>query len=705
MTTKPSIESSFISSLESDPLKTTTEFYASRLNDSPKAVAFLKDEFDINVEQATKLQVGFSDRRLAKTLPSTDTRTGRDLRSRLKEVGVYKANGQEALRGCVTFPLFDEAGTITGIFGRRIDRHSKGDKEITIGEGERARLQDVEHDATASCRDDGPSAQRKPKAKQTPAPEPVTSKTPAPPKEDDSLIVEDNQVTFTCEDRRYRIRGLEKNTNVCMLKVNLMASRKDLVHLDTLDLVKARSRASFIKATAAELFVDGDVVKRDIGGLLFKLEALREQQIAEAKAPQVKVVELTEVERSEAMTLLQELNLLERIVADITACGMVGEATNKLVGYLAATSRKLKDPLAIVIQSSSSAGKTSLMDAILAMMPGEDQLCFSGMTGQSLFYLDSDQIRHKILAISEDEGMAEATYALKLLLSEGKLDYASVGRDSGGGMTTQHTHVEGPVQAMITSTAMDIDEELVNRCLVLTVDETENQTGNIHDKQRQAFTTEVADSSLRAARLRSLHQNAQRLLQPIEIFNPYATQLTFPSHKTRMRRDNVKYLTLINTIAFLHQHQRTVHTYERDGEAIEYINVERSDITMANRLAGEILGRSLDELAPQTRTLLGLLHEFVDVQSKTVGVSRLAFRFTRRDVREATSWSDTQMHRHLTRLVDMEYLIVHRGKHGRRFVYELQYQGEGGEGTPFLVGLADPAKLQEPPSTTTTLAE
>ena len=68
------------------------------------------------------------------------------------------------------------------------------------------------------------------------------------------------------------------------------------------------------------------------------------------------------------------------------ACGMVGEATNKLAGYLAATSRKLRQPLAIVIQSSSSAGKTSLMDAILSMMPSEEVQRFSGMTGQSLFY-------------------------------------------------------------------------------------------------------------------------------------------------------------------------------------------------------------------------------------------------------------------------------------------------------------------------------
>ena len=54
---------------------------------------------------------------------------------------------------------------------------------------------------------------------------------------------------------------------------------------------------------------------------------------------------------------------MQQIVADMDACGMVGEATNKLVGYLAATSRKFENPLAIVIQSFSAAGKKSLMDA------------------------------------------------------------------------------------------------------------------------------------------------------------------------------------------------------------------------------------------------------------------------------------------------------------------------------------------------------
>ena len=259
------------------------------------------------------------------------------------------------------------------------------------------------------------------------------------------------------------------------------------------------------------------------------------------------MVELSEVETEQALQLLKDPNLLERIVADMDACGMVGESTNKLAGYLAVTSRKLDKPLAVVIQSSSSAGKTSLMDAVLSMMPDEDKLHFSGMTGQSLFYLDSEQVRHKTLAISEEEGIAQAGYALKLLQSEGELRHATVGRGADGRSETQIHHVEGPVQVFFTTTAMDIDEELVNRCLVLSVDESRDQTGAIQTIQRGARTfTEIQNKNASTC-VRTLHRNAQRLIAPLTVCNPYAPQLTFANTKTRLRRDHVKYLTHVGT--------------------------------------------------------------------------------------------------------------------------------------------------------------
>jgi hypothetical protein len=396
------------------------------------------------------------------------------------------------------------------------------------------------------------------------------------------------------------------------------------------------------------------------------------------------------------MALLRDPQLLQRIVADLDACGIVGERTNKLAGYLAATSRKLQEPLAVVIQSSSSAGKTSLMDAILAMMPAEEYKRFSELSGQSLYYLGRDALKHKTLAISEESGIADAAYALKLLQSEKELRHATVSRDGEGRMATQEYHVEGPVQLMFTTTASEIEEELLNRCLVLTVDESRHQTNAIQSQQRGARTINGIHASLITGTIRNLHQNAQRLLQPIRVVNPYAPQLTFKNDKTRLRRDHVKYLTLIDTIALLHQHQRTIHHARIADKTIDYIHVEPSDIAIANGIAGEVLGRSLDELSPQTRNCLLLTHQFVNERSEETGVQRTAFRFTRRDLREAIRWSDFQLRTHLSRLIDLEYLVVHRGKQGRRFVYELIYQGEGREGQPFLLGLLDPIYLQPP---------
>ena len=75
--------------------------------------------------------------------------------------------------------------------------------------------------------------------------------------------------------------------------------------------------------------------------------------------------------------------------------------------------------------------------------------------------------------------------------------------------------------------------------------------------------------------------------------NPFASQLTFMSDKTRTRRDHMKYLTLIRAIALLHQYQREIKRVEHRGQVVEYIEVTREDIALANRPAHEILGRTL----------------------------------------------------------------------------------------------------------------
>jgi hypothetical protein len=470
--------------------------------------------------------------------------------------------------------------------------------------------------------------------------------------------------------------------------------RRARFYVDTLDLYHAKQRASYISQAAIELQVGEDILKADLGKVLLKLEQLQEAQIRKAVEPKpVEAVTMSTAEREAALALLKSADLLGRILADFEACGIVGERTNKLMGYLAAVSRKLDTPLAVVLQSSSAAGKSSLMDAVLAMMPEEERVKHSAMTGQSLFYKGQTSLKHKILAIVEEEGASRASYALKLLQSEGELTIASTGKDpTTGNLVTQEYRVEGPVMIFLTTTAIQIDEELLNRCLVLSVDEDREQTKAIDRLQRARRTLEGLLARQDRDAILALHRNVQRLLRPLAIVNPYAHQLTFLDDRTRTRRDHEKYLTLIDTIALLHQHQREVRTITRSGTAIEYVEVTLDDIAMANQLAHEVLGRSLDELPPQTRRLLLLIDAHVRGQCVRQAITREDYRFSRRGLREALGWGDTQLKIHLARLAELEYLAVHRAGNG--FAYELLYDGQGAEGQPFVPGLIDVDQLK-----------
>ncbi len=501
--------------------------------------------------------------------------------------------------------------------------------------------------------------------------------------------ITDHEINIKLGTRSYRIRGLTKNLSYEQLKLNIHVAIEDNYYIDTLDLYHAKARANYIKQAGTELGADQNIIKKDLGKILVKLEELQEKQINKTlnnEEPAEPI--LSESDYTQAMELLKSPNLLERITSDLTASGIIGENTNKLTGYLACVSRKLDRPLAIIIQSTSAAGKSSLMDAILNLMPPEELTQYSAMTGQSLFYMGETNLKHKILGIAEEEGAQNASYALKLLQSEGQLTIASTGKDeTSGNMVTKEYHVEGPVMLFMTTTAIDIDEELMNRCLVLSVNESREQTVNIHAMQRKLHTIEGLLQKETKKQITDLHRNAQRLIQPILVANPYAEELTFINDKTRTRRDHMKYLTLINSITLLHQHQREIKSINHNGQSLNYIEVTKSDIAMANNLANEILGRSLDELPPQTRKLLNKVLRLVKKSCEDEKIDQSDYRFSRRDVREYSGWTDFQVKKHITRLQDMEYLLIHRGGRGQSFVYELLYQGEGNDGSNFMLGL------------------
>lgn len=665
--------------LEIDPWATVVTYYAACLPLHEKARQAAQQRLQLSADQLVEQQVGFADRSLGSLIPHRRTKQGRQLRERLEGLGLYKDNGRETLRGCVTRPRYDaNLGHLLGIEAWPVVANGESAERIwlPVSPG----LVDPTRSKSASVNSDeevGDEAttevSRSTRTSTDMSTDTSTSRSTSTATEQDAgpselaLQVAGRDLLFTCGDREYRVRGWQPNPAGTSLKVNLRVRRAALVHVDTLDLLKASARQGFLRTAATELFCDESLIKSDLGQLILALE----RQLDSPTSTPAEQPPLSTADRDAALEFLRAPNLMERLAQDLSTAGMVGEQLNQMVGYLVAVSRKLPTPLAIVIQSSSSAGKTSLLEAILRWVPAEDQVRLSGLTGQALYYLPPGALQHKVLAVSEDEGLTAATYALKLLQSEGRLTQASVGKGEHGRMVTNQYTVEGPVAMMVTTTATQVDEELINRCLVLSVDESRDQTRAILQYQRQARTLAARQVALANDARRTLHHNVQRLLEPLWVCNSLAVDLKFADHRPRLRRDHHKYLTLIDTIALLHQHQRPIRVTEIDGVTQRYIEVLPSDIELANRLTRSWLGRSLDELAPQARVFVKQVDQYVSEISRRDSIPRSAVRFTRRQLRQALKCADFAMRTYLATLVRLEYVLVHRGRNGLQYVYEL----------------------------------
>jgi hypothetical protein len=245
----------------------------------------------------------------------------------------------------------------------------------------------------------------------------------------------------------------------------------------------------------------------------------------------------------------------------------------------------------------------------------------------------------------------------------------------------------------ITTTAVEIDGETASRYVFISIDESALMTEKIMAKQRQRHTMQGMLNSLASDQVIAKHQNANRLLRSVKVVNPYAELLTFTSKSLRARRDHTKYLNLILAVAFLFQYQRKHQTIEHDGKTIEYINVTLADIKKANEIASCVLGRSLDELPPPSRTLLKLIREMVHTACKQKNIKSKKYRFTRKDIRHFSGWSDFQVKTHIKQLEDLEYIYPEMGRKGKTYVYELLATGPIDEDKPFLIGLIDIEQL------------
>jgi hypothetical protein len=486
-------------------------------------------------------------------------------------------------------------------------------------------------------------------------------------------------------ERSYRVLGLEHNTSFDHLKVNIRlcvarATGAPVFYFETFDLYNARARTAFVGNAHQQTGVEKATLEKDLNQLIGRLETHQEKQIIQ----KMQVVEaapvLTAEEESEVMTLLRHPRLLDHVVADLHKCGLVGEETNLVVAWLVSISRKLDRPLGVCVMSRSAAGKSSLLEAVGRIIPDEDKHQYTALTPQALFHMPEKELQHKALFVAEDVGAEGAAYSLKTMQSDGQLIMACTTKDEATGqMMTKTKLVRGPVAVFLTSTSRSIDDELLNRLLVLSIDESPEQTRRIHEAQRYARSLEGIMERRVRPRIVKRQQNLQRLIRPLLVRNPFREELTFNSTRLRSRRDNDKYLALIEVMALVHQYQREIKSaVDGDGQPFQFIDATRQDVERVDKLMADVLEQTTDELTPASRRMLAILEQMArELPLHNGHNGHGPVGWTRRLIRERTGWSDTQIRMVLDQLVELEYVWQYGGGQGRRARYRLAVEESG----------------------------
>jgi hypothetical protein len=360
--------------------------------------------------------------------------------------------------------------------------------------------------------------------------------------------------------------------------------------------------------------------------------------------------------------------LLERIADDLEIVGYIGEARNKKLAYLIGTSRLLPKPLSGIFRAQSGGGKSFLMECIAQLIPPEEIHYFSRLTPQALYYLEPDALTHKLLIVDERDGSEEAEYPIRTLQTRRVLKLAVPVKDPGSGkIRTIVLEIHGPIAFMESTTDQHINPENANRCFELYLDESEKQTQAIFAAQRRSRTLEGWKIEQQKEKVVRVHHHAQRLLRPLKIIIPYVDLIEFPASWLRGRRDNDRLLSLIEGIAFLHQHQRPVSC---DADT-DYLTASIEDYAMAYDLAHQVFAQAGSDLPKPVADFLAQVETLVPQKAKEAGCAPDAFTFSRRDIREAVNLPDHLVKRHMRQLEELEYVRVQRASQGGSFRYRL----------------------------------
>jgi DNA primase len=454
------------------------------------------------------------------------------------------------------------------------------------------------------------------------------------------------------------------------LKITLGITRTDSknklhrLRQSNLDLYSEEQLQRFIRTASEKLEIGTKQLNLAIAELTEELEEHRNQKIEKQKPPVEKKKVLSSFRKEELLKILKRTDLMQHINTLIGNTGIVGEEVNRLIMWTVFTSRLMENPLHIICLGASGTGKTYLQERVAELFPKEEKISFTASTEQAFYYVGRTELKHKIILIEDMDGASSVLYVLRELQSKSYVSKLVPIKDSKGNMQTKLLEVEGPICLSGTTTKEKLYEDNANRCLLIYLDNSNEQQQGIMQRQRNVSAGLINKAGEESTI--ELLQDLQTLFRPINIVNPFATKLHIPETVFKPLRTNAHYLQFIEAITFIHQFQREI---KKDNQGTEFIETTLEDIELANELLKEILLAKSDELTKACRDFLELVKTHLQTENKK--------SFFRSDVRAWTRLNPDNVRHYLAQLSKYGYVkIIGGNKYKGGFEYEVTNKEE-----------------------------
>ena len=253
-------------------------------------------------------------------------------------------------------------------------------------------------------------------------------------------------------------------------------------------------------------------------------------------------------------------NKLKHLDTALKSIYFAGDTSNAKLLFLASLTRFSKKPVSILIKGASGSGKSELMNTILRFIPEADKEVFTGMSEQSITFMEENSLRHKVLAIQEFSGLNNpaGNTNLRSLLSEGKIRrQTSITNAKDNNFNTQVNKVVGPISLFMTTTEKSIHPEDENRMISITVDQSPEQKRKVLLAKADAFNGIIASEEV-IKDMQAISIAYRKTLKKVEI--PYVKKIaeSMDTNFDQVLRHFDKILSLIEAHALLHQEDRGI---------------------------------------------------------------------------------------------------------------------------------------------------